>query len=185
MDRGWFWDGSRRPWVHTLLPTAPMGTAAVLSWHGTALHGTARDAQRGPAATREAHPGRTHVLSSARSCPATAPAADSPGQDRMCLLPRKLRHGPPRTVPQPGSVSRSPPVGSRRVPSSCVPAGAVPGRGTDLCRCRGCSSSFWKQTKQKESIAQLRWPPRPGEGDRRAGSAGGVLASSSPEPAVA
>lgn len=26
--------------------------------------------------------------------------------------------------------------------------------GTDLCRCRGCSSSFWKQMKQKESITQ-------------------------------
>lgn len=49
-------------------------------------------------------------------------------------------------------------------------------RGTDLCRCRGCSSSFWKQTKQKESIA----PTHPGEGESRPGSAGEVLASSSP-----
>lgn len=49
-------------------------------------------------------------------------------------------------------------------------------RGTDLCRCRGCSSSFWKQTKQKESIA----PTHPGEGESRPGCAREVLASSSP-----
>lgn len=62
--------------------------------------------------------------------------------------------------------------------------GSAGHRGTDLCRCRGCSSSFWKQTKQKESIAWLWRPPCPGEGDRRPGSAGGVLASSSLPPVL-
>lgn len=186
---GWLQDGSGM--VLGLLPeavgahsrTALMGTAAPLSWHGTARHGM-------PAGLPgELLPGKP--IPDGHTCSARSLSRHSTGSG--LLWPGEVATAPEETLarPAPGPVpspARCPaPVPSLPwVSSSAVsPPGLSRGGGTDLCRCRGCSSSFWKQTKQKESIAQARWPPRPGEGDRRAGSAGGVLASSSPVPAVA
>ena len=169
---------------------------------GTTRHGTARDTHPVPwrAGAREAHAGCAHVLCTqplpgmARHGTAWHSTAwhsagpQSPAARRGCACSKgnfgtakagssHARHRPPARL---GAVlpclSRARGVSP---PAACHPAGH---RSTDLCRCRGCSSSFWKQTKQKESIAWLQRPPCRGEWDHRPGSAGGVLASSSPSP---
>lgn len=176
------------------------------TWHGTARHGTPGHPPRAlesccQGSTCWMHTRAVHTASPrhgtawrgaawhgvARHSTAQHWAVISFGQERMRLLQGKLWHSQGRQLscqassPSPARCHVPMPLmGSQHAPpAACHLAGH---RGTDLCRCRGCSSSFWKQTKQKESIAQLWWPLRRGEGDHRRDSAEEVLASSSPSP---
>lgn len=158
---------------------APMGTPAPLDM---AQHSTGHP----PRALESFCQGSTccaHSLSRHSTAPGHGllwPGEDAPAPRETLAQPRQAALMP-GIVPQPSSVPFSHAYHrfAASPPAACRPAGH---RGTDLCRCRGCSSSFWKQTKQKESIAQLQQPPCPSEGDWRPGSAKVVLASSSPLP---
>lgn len=127
--------------------------------HGTAWHGTWHSTARGTAWHGTARHSKWHGTWHG-TVPRHSPLR--PGDDASAPTQTLGSAGgsPSATIPKPSPMPRP--------------------RSTDLWRCRGCSSSFWKQTKQKESIAQLRWPLQLGEGDSGPGSTGAALASSSP-----